>query len=81
VSRRRTGAGSGASRDGGGVPVAGVQESGGEVTRKLPCDDVVLVVCLAGAERQRSVVATARPSGGGARAHRCYGPGCSSAGK
>jgi hypothetical protein len=50
------------------------------VARKLPRDDVVLVVCLAGAERRRGVGTTARPSGGGARAHRRYGPGCSSAG-
>jgi hypothetical protein len=28
--------------------VAGVSEGGGEVARKLPRDDVVLVVCLAG---------------------------------
>jgi hypothetical protein len=58
-----------------------VQESGGEVARKLPRDDAVLVVCLAGAERLRSIGTTARPSGGGARAHRHCGPGCSSAGK
>jgi hypothetical protein len=32
--------------------VAGGQESGGEVARKLPRDDVVLMVCLSGAERQ-----------------------------
>jgi hypothetical protein len=81
ASRRRTGAGGGAPRDGGGVPVAGVQESGRDVARKLPRDDVVLVVCLAGAERRRSVGTTARPSGGGARAHRRCDPGCSSAGK
>jgi hypothetical protein len=56
----------GAPRDDGGVPVAGVQESGGEVARKLPCDDVVLVVCLAGAEWRRSVGTTARPSSSGA---------------
>jgi hypothetical protein len=42
--RRRTGAGGGATRDGDGVPVAGGQESGGEVARKLPRDDVVLMV-------------------------------------
>jgi hypothetical protein len=54
--------------------VAGGQESGGEVARKLPRGDVVLVVCLAGAERRRSVGTTARPSGGGARAHRRGGP-------
>jgi hypothetical protein len=66
ASRRRTGAGGGAPRDDDGVPVAGVQESGGEVARKLPRDDVVLVVCSAGAERQRSIGTTARPSGSGA---------------
>jgi hypothetical protein len=59
---------------GDGVPVAGGQESGGEVARKLPRGDVVLVVCLAGAERRRSVGTTVRPSGGGARAHRRGGP-------
>jgi hypothetical protein len=47
--------GRGALRDDGGIPVARVQESSGEVARKLPRDDVVLVVCLAGAERRRSV--------------------------
>jgi hypothetical protein len=81
VSRWRTGAGGGAPRDDGSVPVAGVQESGRELARKLPRDDVVLVVCLAGAERRQSVGTTARPSGGGARVHRRCGPGCSSAGK
>jgi hypothetical protein len=81
ASQRRIGAGGGAPRDDGGVPVAGVQESGGEVARKLPRDDVVLVVCLAGAERRRSVRTKARLSGSGARAHRRCGPGCSSAGK
>jgi hypothetical protein len=81
VSRQRTGAGGGAPRDDGGVPVAGLQESSGEVARKLPRDDVVLVVFLVGAERRRSVGTTARLSGGGARAHWRCGPGCSSAGK
>jgi hypothetical protein len=51
------------------------------VDGKLPRDDVVLVVCLAGAERRRSAGMMARPSGSGARAHRRCGPGCSSAGK
>jgi hypothetical protein len=50
---------------GDGVPVAGGQESGGEVARKLPRGDVVLVVCLAGAERWRSLGMTVRPSSGG----------------
>jgi hypothetical protein len=72
--RRRTGAGGGAPRGGDGVPVARGQESSGEVARKLPQDDVVLVVCLAGTERQRNVGSTARPSGDGARAHRRGGP-------
>jgi hypothetical protein len=49
-------------------------EGGGKVVRKLPRGDVVLVVCLAGAERRRSVGTTARPSSGGARAHRRGGP-------
>jgi hypothetical protein len=70
ASRRRTGADGGTPRDGDGILVAGVPEGGGEVTRKLPRDDVVLMVCLVGAERRRSVGTTARPSGGGARAHR-----------
>jgi hypothetical protein len=43
-----------------------VPECGGEVARKLPRGDVVLVVFLAGAERGWSVGTTARPSGGGA---------------
>jgi hypothetical protein len=66
ASRRRTGAGGGAPRGSNGIPVVGGQESGGEVVRKLPWGDVVLVVCLAGAERRRSVGTTVRPSGGGA---------------
>jgi hypothetical protein len=65
ADRRRTGAAVGAPRDGGGVPVAGGQESGGEVARKLPRDDVVLMVHLAGAERRWIVGTMARPSGGG----------------
>jgi hypothetical protein len=78
--RRRTGAGGGAPRGGDGVSVARGQESGGELARKLPRDDVVLMVCLAGAERQRNIGTMVRPSGGGARAHRRGGPGCSRAG-
>jgi hypothetical protein len=74
AARRRTGAGGGAPRDDDGVPMAGGQESGGEVARQLPHDDVVLVVCLAGAERRWSGGTTARPSGGGTRAHRRGGP-------
>jgi hypothetical protein len=81
VGPRRTGAGAGAPRDDGGVPVAGVQESGGEGARKLPRGDVVQVVYLAGAERGWGVGTTARPSDSGARVHRRYGLGCLSAGK
>jgi hypothetical protein len=46
--------------------VAGVLEGGGEVVRKLPRGDMVLVVCLAGAERGWSVGTTAGRSCGGA---------------
>jgi hypothetical protein len=81
AGRWRTGAGGGALRDDDGVPVAGVSEDDVEVARKLAHDDVVLVVCLAGAERRRSGGTTVRPSGGGARAHRRCGLGCSSVGK
>jgi hypothetical protein len=62
-------------RSGGGVP-----EGGGEVAKTLPRDDVVLAVCLAGAERGWSVGMMARPSGGGARAHRHGSLGCVGAG-
>jgi hypothetical protein len=55
--------------------VAGVPEGGREVARKLPRGDVVLVVCLAGAETGWSIGTMARPSGGGARAHQRGGPG------
>jgi hypothetical protein len=72
--------GSGAPRGGDGVPVARVTEGGGEVARKLPQGDVVLVVRLAGAERGWRVGTTARPSGSRARAHRRGGPGCVGAG-
>jgi hypothetical protein len=58
-------AGGGAPRNGDGVPVAGVPEGGGEVARELPRDDVVLMVCLAGARMQWITGTTARPSGGG----------------
>jgi hypothetical protein len=64
------GRGGGAPRDDDGVPMAGGQESGGEVAIQLPRDDVVLVVCLARAERQRGGGTMARPSSGGTRAHR-----------
>jgi hypothetical protein len=66
ASRRRTGTGGRAPRGGDGVPVVGGKESGGEVARKLPRGDVVLVVCLAGAERRGNVGTTVRPSDGGA---------------
>jgi hypothetical protein len=46
-----------------------VPEDGGEVARKLPCNDVVLMMCLAGVERRQSVGTMARPSGGEARTH------------
>jgi hypothetical protein len=64
VYRRRTGAGGSAPRDVDGVSVAGGQESGGEVARELLCDDVVLMVCLAGAKRRWIDGTTARPSDG-----------------
>jgi hypothetical protein len=62
--QRRTEAGGGAPRDVDGVPVAGGQESGRGVARKLPWDDVVLMVGLAGARGQWIAETTARPSGG-----------------
>jgi hypothetical protein len=52
AGRRRTETGGGAPRGGVSVPVARVPEGGGEVAGKLLHDDVVLVVCLAGAKRQ-----------------------------
>jgi hypothetical protein len=79
--RRRTGAGGRAPRDGDGVPVAGGQESGGLVARKLSRDDVVLMVCLAGAERRQIVGTTARPSGGGAPSSPAQWSGRSSVGE
>jgi hypothetical protein len=57
--------GGGGPRDIVGVPVAGGQESGGEVVRELPRDDVVLMVCLVGAKRRWIDGTTARPSGHG----------------
>jgi hypothetical protein len=63
--RRRTGAGGGAPRDDDGIPVAGGQESGWEVARKLPHDDVVLMGYLSGAERRWIIGTMARPSGSG----------------
>jgi hypothetical protein len=57
-----------------------VPEGSGEVAKKLLRDDMVLAVCLAGAERGWSAGTTARLSGGGARAHRRGGRGCVGAG-
>jgi hypothetical protein len=65
AGRWRTESGCGASRGGVGVSVAGVLEGGGEVARELLRDDVVLMVCLAGAKRRWIDGMTARPSGGG----------------
>jgi hypothetical protein len=65
AGRRRTETGSGGPRDGDAVPVTGGQESSEEVARQLLRDDVVLVVCLAGAKRRWIDGMTARPSGGG----------------
>jgi hypothetical protein len=59
------GRGGGGSGDVDGVLVAGGQEGGGGVARKLPWDDVVLMVGLARAREQWIVRTTARPSGGG----------------
>jgi hypothetical protein len=81
VYRRRTGAGGGASRDVYGVPVAGGQESGGEVARQLLRDDVVLVVCLAGVKTQQIVGTTARPSGSESSSSPALWSGRSSAGE
>jgi hypothetical protein len=64
------------SEDGGGVPVAGVQEHDGEVAGKLLREDVALMVSLLRAESGWSIGTTVRPSGGGGRAHRHHGPGC-----
>jgi hypothetical protein len=50
--RQRTEAGGGAPSGGVSVPVVGVPKGGGEVARELLHDDVVLMVCLAGAKRQ-----------------------------
>jgi hypothetical protein len=54
--------------------VAGGQEGGKEVAKQLPRDDVVLVVCLAGARRQWINGTTTRPSAAEVRAHRRCGP-------
>jgi hypothetical protein len=54
--------------------VAGGPEGGGGVARKLPRDDVVLMVGLAGARGQWIDGKTARPSGGASSTHRRSGP-------
>jgi hypothetical protein len=81
VVRRREGASGRAPRGGDGVPVAGRQESGGEVARKLPRGDVVLVVCLAGAKKQWIIGTTTRPSGSGSSSTPARWSGRSSAGE
>jgi hypothetical protein len=63
--RRQTRAGGRGPRDVIGVSVTGVPEGGGKVARELPRDDVVLMVCLAGAKRRWIDGTTARPSGSG----------------
>jgi hypothetical protein len=65
AGRQQIDAGGGGPRDGVGIPVAGGQESGGQVARQLLRDDVVLVGCLARAKRWWIDRTTARPSGGG----------------
>jgi hypothetical protein len=64
-------AGAAGSQGSGGVPVAGVQEGGEEVARKLPHIDVVLVVSSVRAKRGRSGGTIARPSGGNVQNGRC----------
>jgi hypothetical protein len=59
--------------------MAGGQENGGEVARKLPRDDVVLMGYLFGAERRWIVRMTARPSGGGSSSSPAQWSGRSSA--
>jgi hypothetical protein len=78
--QRRTETGDGAPRDVIGVPVAGGQEGGGGVARKLPRDDVVLMVGLAGARGQWITGTTARPSGGGSSSSSALWSGQSSTG-
>jgi hypothetical protein len=68
AGRRRTETGGGASKGGVGVPVVGVPEGSGEVTRELPRDDVVLRGSrLSGRRRGRAAAE--------ARAHRHSGSG------
>jgi hypothetical protein len=77
----RTEVGGGAPRNDDGVLVAGGQEGGGEVARKLPQGDVVLMVCLAGAKRRWIVRTTARWSGVGSSSSPARWSGRSSAGE
>jgi hypothetical protein len=53
------------SQGGGGIPVAGLQEGGEEVARKLPRVDVVLVVSSVRAKRGRSSGTMVTPNGDG----------------
>jgi hypothetical protein len=78
--RRRTETGGGSPRDVVGVPVAGGQEGSGGIARKLPQDDVVLMVGLAGARGQWIAVTTTRPSDGGSSSSPALWSGQSSAG-
>jgi hypothetical protein len=58
-----------------------VPEGGGEVARELLHDDVVLMVCLAGAKRQWIDGTTARPSSGGSSSSPALWSGRSSVGE
>jgi hypothetical protein len=62
-----------------GVPVARVPEGGGEVVKKLLCDDVVLTGCSAEARRWWISGSMAKPSGSGARSSSTLRSGCSGA--
>jgi hypothetical protein len=62
------------SENGGGVLVAGVPKSNGEVAGKLLRDDVVLMVSSFRVERWRGVEMAASRSGDSGRAHRRCGP-------
>jgi hypothetical protein len=64
-----------------GVLLAGVSEGSEGVAGSLLRDDVVLLVPLVEAEGRCGVGLTARPSGGGVRAHRRCGGRRSDAGK
>jgi hypothetical protein len=58
-----------------------VSEGSEGVAGSLLREDVVLLVPLVGAAGRYRVGSTARPSGGGAQAHRCCGRRCLDAGK